>query len=228
MLVNATQALLSLKNNCKSVILFSSLTGKDSILLTHKCAEIFDNVIVIYMYVVKGYVHIEKWKNYYESTYKNVKIYEVPHYCLGSYIKSGYLGIKKDAKQKKYTLSDIDKFVKAKFNIEWSVYGMKNSDSLNRGLMLKSYRDNIYCDATKKCYPIATYRNKDVLKEIENLGLPNPIKYSNLKSQGQDIYDVNFLIWLRNNYPSDLKLTIEKFPFCEQLIYEYDNKIPNI
>ena len=88
-----------------SVILFTSLTGKDSILLTHYCAQIFARVVCVYMYVVKGLSYALKYQKYFEGRFTNLNYLHVPHFALASYIKNGYMGIASDTKQKRITLA---------------------------------------------------------------------------------------------------------------------------
>ncbi len=223
--MNRPQEILNqVRKETDSIILFTSLTGKDSILLTYYCAEIFNHVVCVYEYVVKGLQHVLKHQIYFENKYPHLKYIHVPHYCLGSWIKGGYMGIAQEKSQKNYTLAQLDEMIRVKVGIDWSAYGMRMNDSLNRRLQLGGYEQNAICRATRKVYPLSELTTKEVLGLIELNRLPRPIKYNDRPSQGQDIDDINYLLYLRDNYPNDLLITFETFPATRQLIYEYERK----
>jgi 3'-phosphoadenosine 5'-phosphosulfate sulfotransferase (PAPS reductase)/FAD synthetase len=203
-------------------ILFHSANGKDSIALLDLMASEFKEIVCCFMYQVKGLEHIEKYIKYAETKYPNCKFIQTPHYSVYSYIKSGYLGIKKDAKQKQYTLKDIDDYVRQKTGINLSFYGFKQSDSMNRRLMLRTYKENAICEKTNKIYPLSQWKNADVLNYIRLNNLIEPTKYGDGQSQGCDVTGVNFLMWCKKNYPNDLAKIIEVFPETEILIYQYE------
>lgn len=207
-----------------NIILFTSLTGKDSILLTHYCAQIFARVECVFMYVVKGLSYTAKYQKYFEAKYKNIHYSAVPHFALGSYIKLGYMGIKRDAKQRRYNLAQINNLIIEKTGIEWTCYGMKQNDSMNRRLQLRGYEQNAICRKTKKVYPLSELSDKEVLGLIERNNLPRPVKTSNERSSGESLRDINYLLWLKNNYPEDLLKTFETFPGTRELIYKHEQK----
>ena len=220
--MNKIEYILSeVRKETDSVILFSSLTGKDSILLTHYCAEIFNKVESVYMYLVKDLDHVNKYQRYFERRYGNIEFHQVPHFTKSWHIRTGFLGIKKDKNQKKYQLRDIDELMREKTGINWSVYGMKQSDCLNRRVQLRQYKLSAICEQSQKVYPLSEFTNNQVLQLIEKNNLPLPISYNNDRSQSQDINDIDYLIWLYNNYPNDLLKTFEAYPGTRQKVYEW-------
>ena len=64
----------------------------------------------------------------------------------------------------------------------------------------------------------------DVLAYIEHEGLIKPERYGNAQSAGTNISDMDYLLWLRENFPQDLQKILKEFPLVERLIFEYDNK----
>lgn len=216
--------LQQVRERTESIILFTSLTGKDSILLTHYCAQAFARVECVYMYVVKDLQHVMKYQQIFENKYNNVHYTHVPHHCLGSYIKGGYMGIKQDKKQKNYSLAQLNTLVCEKVHTDWTCFGMKQNDSLNRRLQLRGYKENAICEESKKVYPLSELTNKQVLGLCDINRLPKPIKYSNKPSQGQDIDDIQYLLWLQEHYPEDLLKTFETFPACRELIYKHGQR----
>lgn len=223
--MNKPLSILSeVRKETDSIILFTSLTGKDSILLTYYAAITFTRVACVYMYIVKDLQHVLKYQTYFENRFSNLQYLHVPHYCLGSYIKGGYMGIKQDKKQKNYSLSQLNDMVIEKVKIDWSCFGMKQNDSLNRRLQLRGYEQNAICRESKKIYPLSELTNKEVTGLIDINRLPKPIKYSNRPSQGQDIDDINYLLWLEKNYPDDLLKTFETYPGCRELLYKHGQR----
>lgn len=217
---NAEKILRTVRQETDDVILFSSILGKDSILLTHYCSLIFRKVTVVFMYIVKDLDHVMKYQRFFERRYPNIKYLNLPHYCISSFVKVGYLGLRKDPKQKAYTLANIDQIARDQTGLRWSVYGMKKSDSMNRRLQLNGYPDGI-CHASNKVYPLKDMTNKQVIGLIDYYRLPKPVTYVEYgQSSGEDLENPNYLNWLYENYPEDLRKTFEAFPGTKTIFYE--------
>ena len=200
-----------------SILLFHSLSGKDSIVLLDLCYNKFKRVIVVFMYLVKDLEHIMRYYNYAKAKYPNIEFVQVPHYALFNYIKTGYMGIKQNTKQRQWTLSDITDKLREKIGVEWACYGFKQSDSLNRRLMLRSYTDGKEAInwKTKKFYPLSTYKNKEIMDFILDHRLKNPeVCGTNKQSSGVDIEDIEYQKYLKELYPSDLEKIYKVFPMA--------------
>jgi sulfate adenylyltransferase subunit 2 len=222
------EILQEVRKETDSVMLFSSVTGKDSILLTHYCSIIFKKVICVFMYIISDLSFIEKYKKYFQTKYKNIEYIDIPHYALSSYIKYGHYGLKADPKQRQYNLHQLTEFIRGKTSIEWVVFGMKQNDSLNRRLQLQKYENQAICRKTKKVYPLSIFTNQQVLSLIKKNSLPLPVKYNNDRSSGDDISDPDYLSWLYNNYPADLERCFEQFPATKIMFYEQCQKAETI
>ncbi len=70
-----------------------------------------------------------------------------------------------------------------KTGISYSFYGMKQSDGMNRCLMLRGY-ENEAISNTNKVYPLSKWKKSDVMAYIKAKKLPEPISYNKNKSQG--------------------------------------------
>ena len=200
-----------------SILLFHSLSGKDSIVLLDLCYKKFKRVIVVFMYLVKDLEHVMRYYNYAKAKYPNIEFVQVPHYALFNYIKTGYMGIKQNTKQRQWTLSDITDKLREKIGVEWACYGFKQSDSLNRRLMLRSYTDGKEAInwKTKKFYPLSTYRNKEIMDFILDHRLKNPeVCGTNKQSSGVDIEDVAYQKYLKELFPEDLEKIYKVFPMA--------------
>lgn len=134
------------------------------------------------------------------------------------------MGIKQDKKQKNYSLAQINSMVIEKTHIDWTCYGMKQNDSLNRRLQLRGYEQNAICRKSKKVYPLSELTNTQVLGLVDINHLPKPIKRDNNRSQGEAINDINYLLWLQENCPEDLLKTFESYPGTRELIYKHGQR----
>lgn len=206
-------------------VLFSSASGKDSIALLEMMHPYFREIVCVYMYVAKNLEHINRYIAWAKGRYPNVRFVQVPHYSVYSYIKTGFLGCRKNPKQKLWTLAEITDKVRERFSIEWAFFGFKQSDSLNRRLMLRTYTDEAICEKTKKCYPLSTYKNADVLRYIEDHHLIRPETYGGeSQSSGTDITDIHYLLYLREHFPDDLRRLFDMYPMAERILFEHDKK----
>ena len=205
-------------------ILFHSATGKDSIALLDLMAPHFKEIVCVFMFTIKNLEHINRYIAWSQRKYPNCRFIQIPHYGVYSWIKVGYMGCKMNPKQRKYTLSDLNEVVRERTGIEWTFLGFKQSDSLNRRLMLRGYDKEAICEKSKKVYPLSPYKNADILAYIERNGLITPESYGGeFQSSGSDINDIHYLLWLRNNYPNDLKKIIASYPMVEKFLFDYDN-----
>lgn len=218
-----TEIINNLRKETKEVILFHSATGKDSIMLLDLLSKKFDTVHCIFMYLVKDLDYENRYIAWAKKKYSNIEFHQTPHYALYSFIKHGYLGIKKDSTQSKTTISKIDEKFKVKLNIEWSVYGFKKNDGITRRLMLNDYKDGLSYN-TKKAYPLMDLKNSYVLNYIKDNNLIEPFNYGTTKpSSGCDISTPEFQDYLRSKYPNDLIKIYNQFPLAETILFKYDN-----
>lgn len=222
----AAEIIQEVSKQTDSVILFHSASGKDSIALLDILYKQFNRVVCAYMYVVKDLHHINRYIAYAKSKYPRAEWVQVPHYGLFSDIKTGYLGHARNPKQKQYSLSDLTDIVRERTGVKWVCYGFKKSDSMNRRLMLNTYRLSSINDKSRKFYPLADYLNKDVLRYIHKTGLINPERYGIGQSSGCDIGDVEYLLYLKNNFPEDYMKVLKEYPLADRLLFEkeYESK----
>ena len=222
MLSRARQIIEQIAQKTNKVILFHSMSGKDSIALLHLLHPHFDQITCVFMYVVKDLEHIARYMHYINKKYPKARIIQIPHFAVFSYIKTGHLGHRQNEKQRIYNLSDLTDNIREKTAIEWAFFGFKQSDSMNRRVMLRTYQEQAINEKNKKVYPLSTYKNNDIIEYIKAEKLITPEKYGNSQSSGTDINDLNYLLFLRNHFPNDLKKVIAEFPLVERKLYEYD------
>lgn len=206
-------------------ILFHSATGKDSIALLDLLHPHFREIVCVFMYTVKGLEHIGRYIQWAQRRYPKARFIQIPHYSTFSYIRNGFFGCERNEKQRLYTLEQLTDIVRERTGIDWACYGFKQSDSLNRRLMLRTYREEAINDKTRKFYPLSTYKNADVLEYIKRNDLITPEAYGGERqSSGSDITDIHYLLYLERNFPKDLQRIYAVYPMAERLLFEYHKR----
>ena len=155
----------------------------------------------------------------------NIQMLSMCRFLILQFIPIDALGIwdARKMRNRLYSMAQLTDIVREKYNIEWAFFGFKQSDSMNRRLMLRTYDMNGINEAQKKCYPLSEYKNKDVMDYISRAGLIKPESYdSKHQSSGTDITDINYLLFLRNRFPGDLQKVINEYPLVERKLFEYD------
>jgi len=202
-----------IKCDTDRIILFSSITGKDSICLTDILCKNFKQVISIYLYTIKDLSFILRYQKYFESRYNNIKYHHFPHFVLHSWHKNGLLGCEKK-KVPNIPLSKISELMKQHYGIDYAVIGFKKSDSINRRIMLNEIeKDNYIHPSTKNCYPLSEYNNKFCFDYIKQNKLITPLNFNpKLKSNDCDPMDIHFLLYCEKNSKDDLNKIISIYP----------------
>lgn len=228
MLERAKEIIDDISKETDSILLFHSLSGKDSIAMLDLCYAKFKRIVCVYMYVVPNLTHIQRYYVYAKKKYPNIEFVQVPHYGFYSMVKTGFLGIKKNEKQRKWTLADITEKLRERFGIEWACYGFKQSDSLNRRLMLRSYKGEGKLAInwqSKKFYPLSTYYNKDIIDYIISNHLKEPETYGGIgQSCGCDISSVAYQSYLKRFFPDDLEKIYKVFPQARIILMQAEKE----
>jgi len=198
--------------------LFCSL-GKDSLVLLDLMYPKFDRIVCVFMYFVKDLEHVNRYINWAKVKYPNIEFVQIPHWNLTYILKSGMYCVP-NPKVKLLKLADVEKSMRLKYGINYVFYGMKKADSLNRRLMLNTYENY---ESGGKCYPLADWTQKDILSYMRSYKLPEPVRYSK-KASGGIGFNIECFLWLRANYPQDLKRILKVFPMSEKILFDYDYK----
>lgn len=236
-MVEAFNSIRKVRQHTDRVILFHSANGKDSIALLDMLHGFFDEIVCVFMYMVKDLEQTDKYIRYFEVKYPKCKFIKVPHFVLSSIIKHGGFGIEADASQKKYNMAMLMDIMVNRTGIEWVCVGFKKYDSMNRRLMLKSYERISEIEAgrsgprinytNKRFYPLADWSNKQVLAYIKSRKLITPVSYSNEASAGIALHNGAYLYWCKVNYPNDLEKIVQAFPSCGAILFEYEQQLKN-
>jgi 3'-phosphoadenosine 5'-phosphosulfate sulfotransferase (PAPS reductase)/FAD synthetase len=205
------------------VILFHSAAGKDSIVLLDLLSKRFREVLCVFMYFIKD-SYLDNYIGWAESKYHNARFVKIPHFQLSVMMRNGNFGLKPDPKQKIFSLSMLADKMCEQHGIAWSCFGFKQSDSLNRRLMLRTYELNGLNEKTKRFYPLSEWMNSDCLTYINRHKLVTPIRYSNEQSSDMDVGSGAYLTWCKKKYPKDFEKILETFPLCGALQFDYEQR----
>lgn len=203
-------------NSNRKVILFFS-TGKDSIALLDLMYPHFEEITCVYMFFFKDIIHIDNYLKWAQTKYPKIKILKVPHWNLTYILRTGTFCVP-NPNVKLLKGTDIDNAIKVKTGIQYSFYGMKKADSLNRRVMLNTYENG---QNNGKVYPLTDWTNKDVLAYMRQNKLPEPVRYSKNASGGLG-FNKECYLWMRENSPEDLKSALKQFPMSMKILYDYD------
>lgn len=206
----------SVAQKADTVALFFS-GGKDSVALLDIMAPYFKKIWLVNMYFVEGLEHINKFVEAACVRYPNAEPYYTEHWIVNQ-IKKGGLYCMPDYSLKNIKLLDVDNKIRKELNVDYTFYGMKRADSLNRAMMLKSYICGI--SKTNKVYPLELLGNNDVLAYIRMKRLSKPIEYSKSKKSQGVIFNKEVYSYLSQNYPQDLEKIYQKFPLSKRILFE--------
>lgn len=202
----------------EAILFFSG--GKDSLALLDLIAPKFDRLVCVFMYFVKGLEHMEKYLDI-TRRYPSAEILQVPHWILSTIYREGVYCVP-DAKVPLRKLKDVRAYVQAQTGIDWVFMGMKQSDSLQRRLMLKGYEEQAISRASTTAYPLSIWKKGDVLAYLKFRKLPMPINYGIKTNSSGLVFNTEIFDWLRTHYPQDLEKIYAQFPLSRQLLFEYD------
>lgn len=136
---HANEVIASVRQKTDRAILFYSC-GKDSEVLLDLMAPHFKEIVCVFMYFVKGLDHIDNYLRAVKARYSNVTILQIPHWTLTRVLRCGLYCIPNPS-IKLLSLRDVDESIRLKTGINYTFYGMKQSDGMNRCLMLRGYEN---------------------------------------------------------------------------------------
>jgi sulfate adenylyltransferase subunit 2 len=207
-----------IREQTDTAVLFCSF-GKDSLVLLDLLYPRFDKVVCVFMYFVKGLEHIEKYIRWAKVRYPGIIVDQIPHWNLSYILNSGMFCIM-NPKVKILKMTDMDRAMRLKYAANYIFYGMKKADGMNRRLMLNTC---VNYEAHGKVYPLADWGQNDVISYMRQHKIPEPVRYSK-KASGGVGFNIECFLWMRENYPQDLKRVLKAFPLSEKLLFEHDRK----
>jgi len=206
---NLPQRIAGLLQKEPAILLFS--TGKDSIAAGNLLfAAGITGIVPVFLYFVKGLAIKKGIIAYYEKRW-NVKIEQRPH--------PRNLNLKAD---KKYRMADIERSLRAEFNISWIIDGAKKTDSMARRGMMAHLQDGID-ERNRKIYPLADWSDSKVMAYIKLNRLMLPVEYQHGFQRDFNVPTIDKLVYLKNNFPNDYQKIIAEFPQLESMVWAEEN-----
>lgn len=212
-----------IRKETDSVMLFCSL-GKDSLVLLDMIYPHFKRIVCVFMYFVKGLEHVDRWVNWVNARYPKIEMVQIPHWNLTYALRYGTYCVR-NPKVKLLKLRDVVDAMRLKYGLHYCFLGMKKADSMNRNLMLKGYEKTLY-ENDGLVYPLAEWNQRNVLSYMKQHNLPSPVRYGKTASNGIG-FNIDCFLWMRKNFPNDLKKIYKVFPMSERILWEYDQKQMN-
>ncbi|MBV5334192.1 MAG: hypothetical protein JZU49_00110 [Sulfuricurvum sp.] len=184
-------------------------------------ASRFNKVYCVFMYFVEGLEH-QNPILLYPKRYPNTEVIQFPHWMISHYYRHSYYRFHRTEENSPVVnLGDIEEAARIKTGCSWVVNGAKQSDGLNRNLMLGTLKFNSINEKSKRIYPLALWKKAEIIAFMKHHRLSKPVEYTMNKSNGIDL-KVDVLLFLRANFPNDYQKILKHFPFAEKLIFEYD------
>lgn len=219
------QLLRKAHHNSETIIVGLS-GGKDSLVTLDLCVREFgaEYVRAFFMYLVKGLRCVETILQWCEKRY-GIEVEFIPHWRLGlAYKYATYMPHRsradgfRDMKQ-----VDVERAARERTGGDWIAYGHRSADSIERVAMLSK---NGGIDLTgRRVYPLRLWNEAGVMTYLRQRRIPLPPKLSILK---RSMTGVNFqedtLLAIREKYPDDFKLILEKFPYVEAKLARHELK----
>lgn len=216
----------SIRSKTDTAVLFYSAGGKDGIALLDMLAKSFKRVICYYMWLIPNLDHIEPYIRWATSRYRNVEVRQIKHYQRDYFDKFGFFQYGDgNPNIKPRTVGEVEEAVRVETGIPYVFSGMKGVDGYMKRMRLMTFkkRNGAYITDKGMVYPLAVWTNKEVMKYIDQHNLIHPFVYNPKDaSQGFSI-DLRSLLLLRNRFPRDYQRTLQEFPYCEKLIFDYEH-----
>lgn len=200
----------TIKENVKDDVIVMYSTGKDATCMLDLFAKYIgvERLRVVYLYFIKDISFKNSYLKEIEKRYK-IKIDQFPHHELTQIIHN-----RLDKKVKVMNQSDMQNFLRLRYNTSWIAWGYRINESVNRAQMIRAEAPKGIDIRNKKLYPVADWNEKEVLKWLRNNKIPLSVEYS------YNFHDLNMpfnetLEWLFFNYPNDYYVAVKQFPFLE-------------
>jgi len=187
------------------IVMFS--TGKDSIVMSDLLVKHYKGRMeFVFLYFVQGLDFKQRIIDYYESRW-NVKIHQQPSLQTLA-LKTG----------KKHKLSDIERGLRAKYDISYIAQGIRRNESVARRGQLAHLPYGID-EKYKKLYPIADLSAKDVMSYVKLNRMYLPVEYDHGFSRDLSVPTAETLVYLKHNFPNDYRKIIAEFPHLEAIAW---------
>ncbi len=181
--------------------------GRDSIcmldlFMTHAPGSIGS---VIFMYYCPGMSYEEKILCYYEHRY-HIKIVRIAHPDAAYMINSRKRG-------RKIRLSDAEKMIRVDFSADFTAWGYRKDESLQRRGQLAMTEEGIDYKY-RKVFPLAEWSAAHISRYVYHAKLVLPAEYAH-GMRDLNTFKGDSLLYIYNNYPEDYRRLIAMYPDVE-------------
>jgi hypothetical protein len=210
-------------------VLLSFSAGKDALGAYLQLRRHFDQVELLYMYLIPGLSFVEQALAYYEKKFGQ-RIARHPHPSLYRWLNEGlYQTPERYAVIDALKLPNFDYdecFAWHRDDLGWgdevfTATGVRAADSLNRRTSIKTHGPvNL---ARGQFYPVYDWSKARLLDEIKKADLKLSREYR-LFGRSFDGIDYRFIRPVRDHYPADYEKIREWFPLIDAELYRYERR----
>ncbi|WP_417459091.1 phosphoadenosine phosphosulfate reductase family protein [Kordiimonas sp.] len=205
--------------------------GKDALATLDICHEHFDRVEAFFMYLVKGISFQVRTIDQVERRY-GIKVLQIPHWGKSKmYRNASYRSdTRRSTSVPSLTHADVERFVRAKFGIEWIATGEMACESLQRNAQFKQTQG--FNTKSKRLHPLAWWRPQDVQSYLSYRRIPLPSDYfdklmpyggrGQVRSWGS--LHAEPMARMRDLYPEDFEKVCKEFPLARAQAIRFDIK----
>jgi phosphoadenosine phosphosulfate reductase len=198
--------------------------GKDSLVVLDLCVREFgsENVSAFFMYFVKGLRCVETTIRWCERRYA-ISVDYFPHWTLGlAYKYAVYMPHRHGTDEwRDMRQVDVEQVARKKSGAEWLAYGHRMTDSIERVGMLKKIAglDRV----GRRAYPLWRWNEASVVSYLRHHKIPTPPKLTILRRSMSGVsFEIDTLLAIRQRFPDDYALIIEKFPYVESKLARHE------
>jgi len=200
--------------------------GKDSLVTLDLCVREFGpaRVRAFHMYIARGLECVERTVRWAERRY-GIDVEFVPHWMLGqAYKNATYMPHRRRADGWRDTrMTDIEQAVRGKLGSDWFAYGHRMNDSIERVGMLS--RNGGLDQVGRRVYPLRSWNEASVVAYMRARRIPSPPRLTILRRSMSGVsFQEDVLVAIRERFPDDFALLVEKFPFLPAKLARYELK----
>lgn len=201
------RAVLSWVRERTGTVLVAFSGGKDSLACMDLCAEAGLDVVPFFLYIVEGISFQERMIEWCERRY-GVTVRRYPHPLLAEYLKCGIFRSTTRPDIPAYSWGALEKAIMRETQTERMVIGWKQSDSLQRRIVLRQYDMQAIGPNGRIC-PLSMWGDKHVRAYLQARRLPKPESFGR---QGDVTLMARAVAILAERHPDDYQRLLRIFP----------------
>lgn len=213
-----TRIVLETLRQRTDAVLLGFSGGKDSLVLADILHGRGFRVVPFFLHVVEGISFQEKALRWYERRYGEAVLRRA-HPALHAYMQCGLYRPNAYMDMRGVRWGDVLDSLRDEAGTDTVVLGWKQSDSLDRRIVLRQMELEAIGKDARLVYPLSIWTDKMVMAHIRQRRLPQPVR---IGRSGDVALSAVSLRFLRDNYPDDFARVLRVFPMADALIYRED------